>query len=264
LHPAASPCLIADWDYTPTPDYGVYIKELLAKGKLPRYTPPDLTQAGKKTETPPSETNRKGDSRIYGDWRVTSVPGVPDSLLAFSEGEDGNLVGQWIDFRGLNDLEDVRFSAGKVWFSQTVVFDGEEFKAVFEGTINADALSGTFTHGGASDKIEATRVTEPTAQDKQSLPAIVGSWNLEVKNEWGETKQRLKVYPDMTGLYGTMSIKKIVLDGNDVSFTVVREWGGRKFEMNFIGRVEGTDLVGEIKAFRGSMAVTGKKAKSTR
>jgi aryl-phospho-beta-D-glucosidase BglC (GH1 family) len=39
LHPSAGPTLIADWNYTPTPNYGVYVKELLA-GTLPAYTPP--------------------------------------------------------------------------------------------------------------------------------------------------------------------------------------------------------------------------------
>lgn len=31
LHPAAEPCLIADWDYTPTPHFGVWVKEALGK-----------------------------------------------------------------------------------------------------------------------------------------------------------------------------------------------------------------------------------------
>ena len=39
LHRSAGPTLIADWNYTPTPNYGVYVKQLLA-GTLPAYTPP--------------------------------------------------------------------------------------------------------------------------------------------------------------------------------------------------------------------------------
>ena len=42
LHPAAGPCLISDWNYTPTPDFGVYVKQALAD-KLPRYVPPSAT-----------------------------------------------------------------------------------------------------------------------------------------------------------------------------------------------------------------------------
>jgi hypothetical protein len=39
LHRAAGPTLISDWNYTPTPRYGVFVKEALA-GTLPVYTPP--------------------------------------------------------------------------------------------------------------------------------------------------------------------------------------------------------------------------------
>ena len=34
LHPAAGPTLISNWDYTPSPNYGVYVKQMLA-GTLP-------------------------------------------------------------------------------------------------------------------------------------------------------------------------------------------------------------------------------------
>ena len=39
FHPSAGPTLIADWNYTPTPDFGVFVKQMIA-GTLPRYTPP--------------------------------------------------------------------------------------------------------------------------------------------------------------------------------------------------------------------------------
>jgi endoglucanase len=42
LHPRAGPKLIADWNYTPTPSFGVFVKQMLA-GTLPAYTPPPAT-----------------------------------------------------------------------------------------------------------------------------------------------------------------------------------------------------------------------------
>jgi cellulase (glycosyl hydrolase family 5) len=39
FHPSAGPTLISGWDYTPTPDFGVFVKQALT-GTLPRYTPP--------------------------------------------------------------------------------------------------------------------------------------------------------------------------------------------------------------------------------
>jgi hypothetical protein len=39
MHPSAGPRLISDWNYTPSPRYGVFVKQALA-GTLPSYTPP--------------------------------------------------------------------------------------------------------------------------------------------------------------------------------------------------------------------------------
>lgn len=39
FHPYAGPNMVSDWNYKPTPDFGVFVKEALA-GKLPVYTPP--------------------------------------------------------------------------------------------------------------------------------------------------------------------------------------------------------------------------------
>jgi hypothetical protein len=39
FHPQAGPTLISNWDYTPAPDFGVFVKQML-DGTLPRYTPP--------------------------------------------------------------------------------------------------------------------------------------------------------------------------------------------------------------------------------
>src|SRR5260221_6369545 len=42
LHPSAGPRLISDWNYTPTPHFGVWVKQALL-GTLPTYTPPSTT-----------------------------------------------------------------------------------------------------------------------------------------------------------------------------------------------------------------------------
>lgn len=41
LHPSAGPTLISDWNYTPTPHFGIYVKEALA-GNLPPLPPPTV------------------------------------------------------------------------------------------------------------------------------------------------------------------------------------------------------------------------------
>ncbi len=48
LHPAAGPCLISDWNYTPTPYFGMWVKQALL-GTLPPYTPPPVLPGGQGT-----------------------------------------------------------------------------------------------------------------------------------------------------------------------------------------------------------------------
>jgi hypothetical protein len=263
LHPSAGPTLIADWNYMPTPDFGVYVKKLLVEGKLPKYTPPDLSKLAKEAATTLPESARAGGKELYGDWELKQERGERGgSLLAFSGDDKGKLVGYWIDFRGLNELEDVRFKDNKVSFSQTVSFGGDEYKAHFAGTIEGEKLSGTFTHGGVQDKIEASRSKETAAAGKRIDSPLVGTWLLELTGERGSSKQRLKVNPDMSGMYGISPIEKINVEGDKVSFKIVMEFRQRTFEMNFEGKLEGSKLVGEISAFRGTQKVVGKKVSS--
>jgi hypothetical protein len=244
----------------PTPDFGVYVKKLLIEGKLPKYTPPDLTKLAKEPATTLPESARFGGAELYGDWEIKADPCERGgTILAFLKDDDGRLAGQWIDFRGLSELEDVRFKDNKVSFSQSVRFSGEEFKANFAGTIEGDKLSGTFTHGGVQDKIEATRSREMQAAGKRSDSPLVGNWLLEVTSERGSSKQRLKVNPDMSGMYGMSPIEKINLEGDKVSFKIVMAFRQRTFEMNFEGKLEGPRIVGEISAFRGTQKVVGRK-----
>ena len=53
MHPAASPCLIQDWKYTPTSFFGQWVK-LALEDKLPRYTPTPAPAQSKRTSFAPA------------------------------------------------------------------------------------------------------------------------------------------------------------------------------------------------------------------
>lgn len=354
LHTAAGPTLIADWNYMPTPEFGVYVKELLVTGKLPRYTPPDLTKLAQASATTLPESARMGGKEIYGDWLIKTEPNERQgSILYFAADADGKLAGQWISFNRISELEDVRFKDNSASFSQTVRFDKEQYKANFAGTIEGEKFTGIMTHGATQSKIEgkrsprlplaignwemnykindlditATLIVKPdmngamsaqwqsqmgehkitdvkyegekltfkrqskiqdrefettfegTIQPKTDMlsgmfksemgeipvvgkrigSALIGIWNLDVTSERGTTKQRLKVNPDFSGMYGTAAIEKINLEGDKVSFKLVQEFGQRRFEINFEGKLDGSSLTGELKTQRGTQKVSGKK-----
>src|SRR5262249_46283569 len=66
MHPAASPCLIRDWKYTPTPFFGRWVK-LALEDRLPRYTPPPAPARG-------HAQDRLGPGR----WRDRAAGDPPD------------------------------------------------------------------------------------------------------------------------------------------------------------------------------------------
>ncbi len=100
---------------------------------------------------------------------------------------------------------------------------------------------------------------ETTVEGKRIGAPLIGTWNLETTSERGSRKSRLKVNSDMSGLYGSIPIKKVDLEGNQVSFDIVLEFGDQTFEMSFEGKVEDSKLTGELTSSRGSQKVTGTK-----
>jgi hypothetical protein len=378
MHTAAGPTLIADWNYMPTPDFGVYIKELLVTGKLPRYTPPDLNKIAETSASSLPESARIGGNELYGDWQIAPQPGERmmggpmmgggmrnSEIISFAGNSEGKLIGQWINFRGFTELEDVRCKDNHVTFTQTVQFKKEIFKGLFEGTIEGNKLTGMLAHGGMKSKMEGTRrpmmplaagkwdmkfkttggestaildinaakdgalsaewqkiegdhkitdvkcvgnkltfksatkindaenvcVFEGTVEPKtntlngvfkvdgndtlraplREMPTeakrigteLIGTWILETTAPWGNSKQRLKVNPDMSGMYGMNPIDKITIEGDKVTFKITPEFGRMRFEMNFEGKIDGSKLTGEMKNQRGNQEVTGKKIGST-
>jgi len=305
------------------------------------------------------ESARLGGSELYGDWHLEAGPGERQgSILAFSADDQGKLVGQWINPRGVTFLEDVRSKDNAVSFSQTANFRKGQFKANFAGSIENNKLTGSFTHGATQSKIngkraprlpavvgnweisykindrditatlavktdangtlsaemlsppaehkisdlkfEADKLTfkrrtkiqdrefetnfEGTIQPKSDTlsglfksemvqtpvpvvgkrigSALIGVWNLEVTSGFGASKQRLKVNPDLSAMYGATPIEKINLEGDKVTFKLVQEFGQRRFEMDFEAKLDGSSLTGELKTQRGSQTVAGKKTGS--
>ena len=78
-------------------------------------------------------------------------------------------------------------------------------------------------------------------------------------SERGSSEQRLRVDPDMSGLYGAIPIKKINLKGDQVDFLTVLEFGDQSYEIRFEGKLEDSKLTGELTTSRGSQKIKGTK-----
>jgi hypothetical protein len=67
----------------------------------------------------------------------------------------------------------------------------------------------------------------------------------------------------MSGMYGSFPIKKVNFEDDKVSFKIVMEFGERKFEISFEGKLADSKLTGELKTSRGTRKVKGTKVVRT-
>jgi hypothetical protein len=189
--------------------------------------------------------------RAVGSWEMKLKMGEREftSTLVVNADKEGKLTAQWQSQRGEHEITDVEYERGKLTFKRKSKIQDRQWESTFEGTVRSDTLSGVF-------KSERGEIT---AEGKRIGASLIGNWNLEVTSERGSRKQRLKVNPDMSGMYGAIPIKKVNLEDDKVSFKTVLEFGERKFEMSFEGKLEESKLTGELTTSRGSQKVTGAK-----
>jgi hypothetical protein len=190
-------------------------------------------------------------SRAVGNWKLKLKMGEREfeSTLAITADADGELAGQWKSQRGEHQINDVKYSRGKLSFKRTSKMDDRQWESTFEGAVRGNTLSGMITSD--SDEI--------TVKGKRLGESLIGTWNINVMSERGSRKQRLKVNPDMSGLYGNVDIDKVNLEGDKVSFKIVMEYGERKFEMSFEGKLDEAKLTGKLTTSRGTQKVMGTK-----
>jgi len=190
-------------------------------------------------------------SRAVGNWAMTLKMGEREftSTLIVKADKEGKLTAQWQSQRGESEITDLQYERGNLTFKRKSTYQDRERESAFEGTVRGDTLSGVMKSERGEITVEGKLVGAP----------LIGTWNLEVASERGSRKQRLMVNPDMSGLYGAIPIKKVNLEDDKVSFKIVLEFGERKFEMSFEGKLEESKLAGELTTSMGSQKVKGTK-----
>ncbi|MCF7956931.1 MAG: hypothetical protein K9M57_00645 [Phycisphaerae bacterium] len=193
--------------------------------------------------------------RAVGSWEMKLKMGEREitSTLVVKADKEGKLTAEWQSEQGEHKVSDLEYQRGKLSFKRSSKIRDRQFESTFEGTLRGDTLSGTIKSERGEVPVEGERIGT----------ALIGTWNLEVVSERGNRKQRLLVNPDMTGLMGAMNIKKVNFEGDQVSFSIAMEFGERKFEMSFKGKIKENSLTGEWTSSRGSQKVTGKKVVRT-
>ena len=189
--------------------------------------------------------------RGVGSWDMKIKVGDRErtGILKITAGKEGNLQGMWKSERGESKLTDVKYQDRKLTFTRVIEREGMRLELAFEGTVGYTSLEGAYKSDRGEVPATATRVGAP----------VIGTWNLDIESERGPYKQRLRVNPDMSALYGSQLIKKINLDGDKVSFKYTLQFGDQQFDVSFAGKIAESKLTGEVKTSRGTSKVTGAK-----
>ncbi len=189
--------------------------------------------------------------RAVGSWAMKYNIGDREitSTLVIKADKEGKLTAQWQGRRSKSEITDLQYERGRLTFKRKSTYQDRQRESTFEGTIRGDTLSGVMKSERGEITVEGKLIGAP----------LIGTWNLEVTSERGTRKQRLRVNPDMSGLYGAIPIKKINLEDGQVDFLVVLEFGDQSFEIRFEGKLDDSKLTGELTSARGSQKIKGTK-----
>lgn len=194
--------------------------------------------------------------RGVGSWEMTIKAGEREftGILAITADEQGNLSGTWKSTRGESKVSDLKYENRNLSFKRVIEREGNRMEMAFEGTVGYTTLEGVFKSDRGESAATGTLIGA----------AVVGTWNLDIESERGARKQRLRINPDMSALYGPTPIKKVNIDGDKLTFKYTLQFGDQDFETSFEGKIVESKLTGELKTSRGTSKVTGARRPSRR
>jgi hypothetical protein len=213
------------------------------------------------------ESRRPGGGRrggLFGDWQVkVDFNGrQSESILSFSRDSEGNQTGQWISFRGVDELKEVKFEEGKLSFIQeSQNREGQTVTSKFTGTVTEDKISGTLSSDRGESKLEGTR--------SPRVPRVAGNWEMKMKMGEREITGTLVIKADkegkLTGEWkserGEHTISDLAYQRRSLTFKRKSKMDDREWESTFEGSIEGGDtLTGVFKSERGEIKAEGKLA----
>ena len=166
----------------------------------------------------------------------------------------GKLIADWKSQYGEHEITNVQFKQGKLIFDRKSRIQDRKWESSFEGKIKGHALSGTIKSDRGDIALEGIRVGAP----------VIGQWELDVKSDSRTRKELLRIFPDMSARYGAISVEKVQLDDEGVTFKTTLEIDNQTFDISFTSQITGRKLTGEITSPMGTAEVTGEKRRLTR
>jgi hypothetical protein len=194
--------------------------------------------------------------REAGTWEMKYKRGERDitAKLVIKADAEGKLSAEWLGEGVQSTITDLALTRRDLTFKRTSKRQDQQYESTFAGTLQREGITGTFKSEQGETPVTGTLVGA----------ALIGTWNLAVTSDRGESKQRLVVNSDMSGWYGSVPVKDILLEGDKVSFKVTTQTRNQPVEMAFTGKLAESGLTGELASDQVSQKITGTKAAPTR
>ncbi|MCZ6796202.1 MAG: hypothetical protein O7J95_21535 [Planctomycetota bacterium] len=209
------------------------------------------TLSSERGEVSVTGTRSRYVPRAVGNWETKFTIGdraITNKLVVTAD-EKGKVAVDWQSDRVKHKISAVSFKQGKLTFKTDSKMDDRQWQSTFEGTFQRGKYSGVIKSDRGETPVEGKLLGAP----------LIGTWNLDVSSDRGDRKQRFRVFPDMSGLFGATPIKKVQLEDGEVSFKISLEFGDQTYDLEFKGKLHEGSLTGEITTSRGTSKVTGKK-----
>ena len=195
---------------------------------------------------------------VVGDWEFKSQmqARTRQATMTITKA-DGKLSGTWSTQRGESTLSDITFENGKLKFTQTSNFGGQEMKTTYEGTLEGGKLKGTAKGQGPFG--ESTFEGTLQGEAKIGADAIVGQWQMSINTPAREVVNKMTITKNADGTLagkwtaerGENTISGLKLEGSKLTFTLMSNMGGREMTSDFEGTIEGDTIKGVFKSDRG-------------
>jgi uncharacterized protein (DUF2147 family) len=206
------------------------------------------------------------ETQIAGEWNFTSKfeAMAMDATMTITKNAEGKYAGTWSAQWGESTLSDITVDAGKVKFTQTSNFGGQDFKTSYEGTLEGGKLKGTSKNQWGDAVFDGTR-----GETKDKAEPLAGEWQMNLKIPAREIVEKMTITQNAEGTLagkwegmrgGENTISNLKFDDGKLTFTRNSKMGGMDISMSFTGTVTGDTIKGAFNSEFGDREITAVRA----
>ncbi len=203
---------------------------------------------------------RRAGGEMIGKWEFTSTSerGTRTNTLTIYP----DMTGRYQSFGGAIAIKDLKLEGSQVTFGIDMGFGERSFNMTFEGKLQGSTLNGKFITSRGDREVTGKKMAVA------AVSSLVGTWELTSTSRDGTPRtQTLTIKEDMTGTYKSQdretNVENLKIEGDQVSFKIIRRFREREVPMEFKGKLDGETLNGQFITSRDgqdvSRDVTGKK-----